>query len=313
MQILSRPSEDDRALDAARAAVKANLRLFEFFGETLRFANGEAVFQQGDEGDGVFVVKQGVVEIQSDYMLIGAAHAYDVFGEMALIDGGVRSATAACATDVEAIRLDYAAFQTVLRVDPGFAELLMRRMSMRIRRLNQLARTDALTGALVRGHFFDLAGREIERARREEKPLGVLMIDVDHFKSVNDVYGHAAGDETLRRIAGLARSQLRPSDVFGRIGGEEFAVVLPNVGPQESLTVAERLREKVAAAEIVVAPGRTLSCTVSVGAASMRAGDERFEDALGRADARLYEAKDLGRNRVVGPEGEFRAAKATSP
>lgn len=304
MQLLSRPTEDDRALEAARAAVKANVRLFEFFGESQVFAAGEAVFQQGDEGDALFVVTSGVVEIQSDYMLIGAAQAHDIFGEMALIDGGLRSAAAICATDVAVIRLDYPAFQTVLRIDSQFVELLMRRMSMRIRRLNQLARTDALTGALVRGHFFDLAGREIARARRDDRPLGVLMIDVDHFKAVNDAYGHAAGDETLRRIAEIARGQLRPSDVFGRIGGEEFAAALPNVGPQDSLLVAERLRQAVDGEDIAIGGNRMITCTVSIGAASMRAGDESFEAALARADERLYTAKDLGRNRVVGPEGE---------
>lgn len=312
MHLLSRPTEDDRALGAARAAVKASFRLFEFFGDAQTFAAGEAVFQQGDEGDALFVVKSGVIEIQSDYMLIGAAQAHDIFGEMALIDGGLRSASAVCATDVEVIRIDYPAFQTILRIDSRFVEILMRRMSVRIRRLNQLARTDALTGALVRGHFFELAGREVERARRENTQLGVLMIDVDHFKSVNDVHGHAAGDETLRRIAEIARAQMRPSDVFGRIGGEEFAALLPNVDAQESLAVAERLREAVEGEQIPIGAGRTISCTVSVGAASMRAGDERFDDALARADARLYLAKDLGRNRVVGPEGDVRSVAAAS-
>lgn len=300
MHLLTRPEEDRSALDRARASVRANMRLFEYFGKECSVPAGESVFEQGEVGDSLFVVRTGVIEIQSDYMLIGAAYAYDIFGEMALIDGGPRSATAHCAADAQLLRLDRDAFHNVLRIDPGFAELLLRRMSQRIRHLNVLARTDALTGVLARGHFMDLAERELLRARRESAPLGVLMLDADHFKAINDTYGHAAGDTALQQIAAAARVQLRPSDGLGRMGGEEFAAVLPSAGGAEAMLVAERLRRAVEKARIETEDGRVIPCTVSIGSTCVAGREESFEAALNRADALLYQAKESGRNRVVG-------------
>jgi diguanylate cyclase (GGDEF)-like protein/PAS domain S-box-containing protein len=171
--------------------------------------------------------------------------------------------------------------------------------------LRALATTDSLTGAVNRRHFVELAQRERERALRSRSPLSLCLIDVDHFKGVNDQYGHVAGDHVLSAMAEAARAALRISDVLGRLGGEEFAVLLPDTDLAGALVVAERVRAAVAATEVQSgevrandAP-RSIRVTISVGVAEHRS-DESFEAWLKRADQALYAAKDLGRDRVKG-------------
>jgi diguanylate cyclase (GGDEF)-like protein/PAS domain S-box-containing protein len=169
--------------------------------------------------------------------------------------------------------------------------------------LRELATRDFLTGAANRRHFVEVAQRERERSRRSGAALSLCMLDADHFKNVNDHYGHVAGDQVLTAIAQAATSALRISDVLGRLGGEEFAVLLPDTDLTGAMTVAERVRAAVEAARV---PGgepneqgerADIRVTVSLGVAELR-GDEPFESLLKRADRALYAAKDLGRNRV---------------
>jgi diguanylate cyclase (GGDEF)-like protein/PAS domain S-box-containing protein len=189
--------------------------------------------------------------------------------------------------------------------------------------LRELATRDSLTGAANRRHFVELAQRERERSLRSGTPLSMCMFDADHFKNVNDQYGHVAGDHVLAAIAQAAGSVLRISDVLGRLGGEEFGILLPDTNLAGAVTLAERVREAVAAVELSTsdmppdssvhhmvdtgakAPAadqantatQSISATISIGVAELR-GDEPFESLLRRADRALYAAKDLGRNRV---------------
>lgn len=163
--------------------------------------------------------------------------------------------------------------------------------------LERLARTDGLTGLWNRRYFVELCGREMNRAERDATPLSLLMIDLDHFKAVNDRHGHAAGDAVLCALAGHFRSQLRLIDVIGRLGGEEFGVGLPAIGLDEALGVAERMRAGLEGLDIDAA-GAQLRCTVSIGIAEWN-GSESFDVLLARADAALYAAKRQGRNRVL--------------
>lgn len=163
--------------------------------------------------------------------------------------------------------------------------------------LQRLATTDALTGLLNRRAFLEAVEREIGRARRDSLPLALLMFDVDHFKRVNDRYGHPAGDEVLRRLAATCRDLLRDEDLVGRLGGEEFAVLLIHPHPQSAALVAERLREAVQAQAIDHA-GRAIAVTVSLGIAELGEGIDSVEQLISRADACLYTAKRTGRNRV---------------
>lgn len=161
------------------------------------------------------------------------------------------------------------------------------------------ANSDFLTGAWSRRAFFAFAEKEMARLDRTGDALSLLVLDVDHFKSINDEYGHAAGDRVLMDLTLRAESVIRNIDYLGRLGGEEFAVLLPDTSLQEANAVAERLR--VALDTVVPDPGNAidhLAYAVSIGVAQLHRG-ESFSNLLQRADAALYKAKQAGRNRVI--------------
>jgi diguanylate cyclase (GGDEF)-like protein len=165
------------------------------------------------------------------------------------------------------------------------------------RELEGLATTDELTGLSNRRQFTALAGKEWQRFQRYRRPLSVLMIDVDHFKSINDRFGHDAGDRVLAQVAALCRAGRRGSDIVARIGGEEFAILLPETDRASAALVAESLRSEIAAKPISGGDAQ-IPVTVSIGIADARHATADFGDLLKRADAALYAAKRTGRNRV---------------
>ena len=158
------------------------------------------------------------------------------------------------------------------------------------------ASNDSLTGIANHGSFLDGARQLFTRCRKDGAPCSLIMFDLDHFKNVNDVYGHRAGDEILRAFADAARGLLRASDLFGRYGGEEFTAVLPNASIETAYVIAERVRHVFADAHRFW-NGQPLNATVSAGVAE--AGPEAsFEATIDAADQALYRAKKLGRDRV---------------
>ncbi len=164
-------------------------------------------------------------------------------------------------------------------------------------RVQELATTDELTGQHNRRHFYAVAGALVQAAARNGRPLAAAMLDIDKFKSVNDTYGHGVGDEVIRTVAGRIRAVLRHSDVLGRYGGEEFAIVLPDhVG--EATELAERVRLAVGGEPIPTQAG-PLPITISIGLTRLGDGDAALDDLLARADHALYRAKEAGRNRVM--------------
>ena len=167
--------------------------------------------------------------------------------------------------------------------------------------LERVAQTDGLTGIANRRAFNQALERAVRRARRTNEPLSLLLLDLDHFKSLNDTAGHQAGDEVLRQFAGiLAQAARRPDDVAARYGGEEFALILPSTDQTGALEVAQRLRENLAAAEIRHPKGIEGMVTVSIGAVTADpATDFTARTLVSAADAKLYEAKKAGRNRVI--------------
>ncbi len=169
--------------------------------------------------------------------------------------------------------------------------------------LKRLATTDSLTNTRNRHNFMETAGRELTRAIRYGLPLVALMIDIDHFKNINDTYGHHTGDLVLKAMVDACHQDIRESDVFGRLGGEEFGLLLTDTSPAKSLEAAERLRESLSKVEVKTEDG-IVQFTVSIGLAALRDNYESLEDLLKRADAALYEAKHAGRNRVVMAEDE---------
>ena len=163
--------------------------------------------------------------------------------------------------------------------------------------LEKLASTDALTGLNNRRHFMLLAAAELARGQRYGRPISVGLADLDHFKQINDLYGHEAGDMALRAFADLVRDTLRHSDSAARYGGEEFAFIFPETTPHEAIVLAERLRSRLDALVIPIMAGQYVRLTVSFGIAD--ASTQTLEAALRLADDALYQAKRNGRNAVI--------------
>jgi diguanylate cyclase (GGDEF)-like protein len=173
------------------------------------------------------------------------------------------------------------------------AELIAAREALRVQ-----ATRDALTGVLNRGAILEALSRELARASRQGDPLGILLADVDNFKRVNDTFGHAAGDAVLREVARRLGEGVRPYDLLGRLGGEEFLLVLPGCDPGETGRLGERLRTRLAS-DPVFFTGEPIAVTASFGAAVRPAGGLGTPEALLQAaDAALYHAKRSGRDRV---------------
>lgn len=165
------------------------------------------------------------------------------------------------------------------------------------RELIRLAWTDSLTDAMNRHRFMDLAGKEVERARRRNSELSLLLLDADHFKQINDKYGHAAGDAILKGLVERWTRSLRSHDLIGRIGGEEFSIVLPDANAANAMCTAERLRKEIAELPFAF-EGQLLRVTVSIGVATLAAGED-LPALMQRADRALYRAKEAGRDEVI--------------
>lgn len=178
---------------------------------------------------------------------------------------------------------------------------LFRRVFVYRRQINELAMKDGLTQLGNRRYFLQRASESLSRAKRQGRQLCVLALDLDHFKSINDRYGHSGGDDALRFFAATLSAQLRVEDICGRIGGEEFGVVLPDASPQTGAAVAERIRKAIeGSAATTRSTEEAIPLTVSIGVASFPRSGETLEKLLHQADTLLYVAKNAGRNRVVG-------------
>lgn len=164
-------------------------------------------------------------------------------------------------------------------------------------KLEILATTDPLTGIYNRRHLIEISEKEYSRAQRSQTPLSIAMIDIDNFKRINDRYGHIIGDLVLKELVAICNDNLRPYDIIGRLGGEEFAITMVGCALQEAFTVSERLRAKVAN-HVIHANGHEISIKISIGVAELSGDEESWDSILNRADKALYLAKKAGRNRV---------------
>ncbi len=164
--------------------------------------------------------------------------------------------------------------------------------------LERMAKIDFLTGIANNRFFFEAGESEIQRAHRYNRPLAVLMVDLDHFKKINDTYGHAIGDKALMELAVTCKDLLRNIDIFGRLGGEEFAILLPETDIVGGGIIAERLLSAIAKTNIE-ADNKILHITVSIGVAELLPDENQLETLLKRADDAMYEAKRKGRNQVI--------------
>lgn len=179
----------------------------------------------------------------------------------------------------------------------GVAENITPKKEME-KKLSDLALIDDLTGIYNRRYFFSKGDEEFSRAKRYKHEMSVMMLDIDYFKKVNDSFGHHYGDLTLKEFCKSCTNSLRKTDIFGRIGGEEFAVILPETDEYSCSMIAERLKQNV---EEMVTPAENgeIRITTSIGISSLRKSDSDFEEIVKRADKALYRAKDAGRNKVM--------------
>jgi diguanylate cyclase (GGDEF)-like protein len=221
-------------------------------------------------------------------MVTGAPHIRSYLGVPLTTPDGYNVGSL-CAIDNEPRQFD----RTQGEIMKKLAEIAVEQFE-----LAQIAKQDSMTGALTRRGFFAEVEKESQRAARYDRPSALVVIDVDHFKSINDRYGHPAGDAVLVSIANACMATMRKSDIFGRIGGEEFGLLLPETDPEEARLAAERIRSMVESTIIQVG-GIEVRATVSLGVAPRPAAGESVATWFGEADIALYEAKQFGRNRVA--------------
>jgi diguanylate cyclase (GGDEF)-like protein len=244
-------------------------------------------------------------------LIAGRGHQALVMGGIKLTDPTVRLTE--LEFNREALQGDFAEFDlgvlitvvvavnAVLAVVAVPTVLLVRRFMMHAELLAQ-SRVDTKTGLLNSSTWEREAAVEISRAVRTGTPLALALVDIDHFKAVNDTYGHLVGDKTLRAVTDALRSQLRNYDLAGRFGGEEFVILLPHAREMDALHIAERLRAHIAGMSIPVGDdlqsGPAVRVTISVGVASLDGASHELTDMIAAADAALYYAKETGRNRT---------------
>ncbi|WP_256713503.1 MULTISPECIES: GGDEF domain-containing protein [Marinobacter] len=165
------------------------------------------------------------------------------------------------------------------------------------RKLRRMATTDSLTALFNRRQMTELAEKELARFQRTGRPVAFLVLDIDHFKAINDRHGHEVGDRVLIEVANLIKAQLRTQDLISRWGGEEFLAVLPDTGLDSAQASAERMRKALLAHDWLATTGESIDLTISAGASELRPGDN-LNSAISRADRALYRSKEGGRNRV---------------
>jgi len=264
------------------------------------------------EADAQLVMKDKIADLQGrERFQADVVETYVPLRERGEVIGALEvyvDVTPAREAHVTALQLSLTVLLVVLAGVFGALYIPMRQGTIRLAevqdQLREMASTDMLTGLANRRQLVSRIGEEyarLERARRSGEPLeapSFIMADIDHFKRINDTHGHAAGDEALRQVAASLKGLLRPYDVIGRFGGEEFLVMLPGTGPAEAGVVAERMRQKVAESPLDIGGG-ALRLTVSFGVACARDDQDDAEAAIRRADEALYAAKNAGRNRVA--------------
>lgn len=221
-------------------------------------------------------------------MVVGAPHIRFYVGIPLVMNSGLRIGTL-CATDSRPRQLS----DDQMAILCDLALMVVDQIELR-----QIATTDSLTGALTRRGFDMEITREFSRSNRFQHELGLIAVDIDHFKLVNDRFGHASGDLVLQSIVAQIRQELRFEDFVARWGGEEFVIALPETGLAGARHVAERVRNKIAAAAIMAGP-HAIGVTASFGVTCFDALDGNWTETFERADAALYEAKRSGRNRSV--------------
>ena len=280
------------------------------------FAPGEAIVEMGEPGRSLFLLTEGHVQVlypaRNSEVELARLGPGDFFGEMALLNDKPRSATVRSVGPVEAVVLDKSEFRALMLERPPVGLKLLEALSIRIRAadeqisgLSDQAVRDALTGLLNRRAFNERMIEELDRTRRYEESFSLIMIDLDHFKSINDTLGHDVGDEVLRWIGRILTEHTRLADMPFRIGGEEFAIICPSTPAELAAALSRRLVAVVAEAAPPIR--QDLNVTMSASFATCPDHGETIESIYNAADQGLLKAKREGRNRVEAPEVEASA------
>jgi len=277
----------------------------------------ELLISQGDVNHCCYFILSGSLRIHLDSLESNAVSILNVgesVGEISLLDGQLASAYVVCHQTCQLLVLEDDVFWSLVNGSHHFSRNLLFLTVRRLRDSNAsisesfkkqrhyklTATIDELTGLYNRRWVKNMLDRQMKRSRFSSDPLSILLVDADHFKKINDNFGHAAGDEVLRVLSRTMVDCVRPTDLVSRYGGEEFIVILPGTSRPGSIVVAERLREAVSAVKIVSGEvGELPQVTISIGLAQME-DDESMEEFIIRADKALYVAKENGRNRVKG-------------
>jgi diguanylate cyclase (GGDEF)-like protein len=277
--------------------------------------DGECLISPGPHNGLMYIVLRGQLTVHLetvDEPSVARIREGEIAGELSLLDGSERSAFAVADGAVELLEVDQKTLDALLLRFPKVSGNMLRMMASRLRGGNDFvissrqlqaeyrrrASVDALTGLHNRGWLDDLLPRQVQRSMREEQPLSVAMLDVDHFKRFNDTYGHQAGDFVLFAVGRVLQASVRPTDLIARYGGEEFTVIMPNTGLDGARIAAERIRTTLESTALMMPDDTALpTVTMSLGVAMTVDGDSAPE-LISRADAALYEAKRAGRNRV---------------
>jgi diguanylate cyclase (GGDEF)-like protein len=290
--------------------------------EVVRFDAGAPIVEIGEPGRSLFVIIEGSVRVlypgrNSNFELARLGPG-DFFGEMAILNDKPRSATVRAQTAVRALRLGKDAFERHVAASPELALRILEVLSVRVRSadehigaLSDHAQRDALTRLLNRRALQDRMEEECDRFRRYDPPFSLLLLDLDHFRDLNEMFGLEAGDATLAWIGRLLAEHTRAVDVAFRIAGEEFAVLLPATDPEGAGIVARRLVELIAEARPPVP--FDLNVTVSAGLAACPDHGRLPADLFDAAQGALAHAKEEGRNQVCVAGERVRAPARPSP
>jgi diguanylate cyclase (GGDEF)-like protein len=298
----------------------------------LELPAGTTLLAPGDHNSSLFLVADGRLLVYLEdpsgrhYL---ALETGDCVGEMSFLDGRTASAHVLSSTDSRVLEIAAADVWSLIDGTPEFARNLLRVLSNRVRNDNahlqrsfhlqreyeQAAKTDLLTGVHNRRWMSEMFPRQLARSEFSGQPAALVMADIDHFKRINDTYGHATGDVVLKAVARRLSDTLRPTDFLVRYGGEEFVALLPGATQESAAIAGERLRRAVADTEYRAHEAEVaLRVTVSIGIAMLRLG-EALDPLIERADVALYRAKAGGRNAVVCDSSKAPSAPpaATSP
>jgi diguanylate cyclase (GGDEF)-like protein len=286
---------------------KSSLRAFlEASGSEVELQEGEILFRQDDLGDGMYWISAGVLVVLQGSLdeptLLTFRYPGQVVGEIALLENIRRTASIAAMFPTSLRFLSKEKFQELLALIPGFGVEIMRLLSSRLREVKPADYSaglyDHLTGALSRQAFDARLQEEMERARRYQYNLSLVFLDIDHFKNVNDTFGHTRGDEVLIAFVERIKANLRTTDLLFRFGGDEFVLILHGVDQTRGPALVQQLLDDVSAMQI---PGEPpLRITFSAGVSYYPIDGDTAETLLEYADRRVYHAKRAGRGRVTG-------------